>query len=330
MTLQLEIVIVCGFLGSGKTTLLLDYLNQPEAAGTAVIVNEVGEIDIDGAIVVEGAGVPSIMLSNGCVCCSLTSDFVATIQGLLVDREAGKGEPFHRILVECSGLSRPGPIVRALARLELSQLDVHVVATFDTMQGERCARQHDEVLAQLGAAHTVVLTKLDQASEVQKRQAYDAVRSINPLATVCNTADPRERVRSSVLAGAPRGLDISAVPSAGRVLQSFNRMGQSRHERVRVMLLQFTKILPWGELADWLDNLAAFCGERLLRLKGFVEVADCHDLLLIQSVGTVFSNPTRVPERDDIARNVVLIARDLSKADVLCIDPSLELRVTMH
>ena len=65
-----DFVVLTGFLGSGKTTLLRDFLAGPESADTAVIVNEAGEIGLDGVILNEGGGdTPIAMLSNGCICC---------------------------------------------------------------------------------------------------------------------------------------------------------------------------------------------------------------------------------------------------------------------
>ncbi|HEY9549285.1 MAG TPA: GTP-binding protein, partial [Kiloniellaceae bacterium] len=105
--------ILCGFLGSGKTTLLLDFLRTPEGAGTAVLVNDVGAIDVDGAVVADAGGDrPVAMLSNGCVCCSIGNDLAATIDDLVYGRIDAGLPPFRRMILECSGLSRPSPIVR--------------------------------------------------------------------------------------------------------------------------------------------------------------------------------------------------------------------------
>ncbi|MBE7200010.1 MAG: cobalamin biosynthesis protein CobW, partial [Parafilimonas terrae] len=85
MTEPLDFVVLTGFLGSGKTTLLRDFLTRPEAADTAVIVNEAGEIGLDGLILREtGGDVPMTLLANGCVCCQMTSDLAQTVEALLM------------------------------------------------------------------------------------------------------------------------------------------------------------------------------------------------------------------------------------------------------
>ena len=98
----IEFFVLTGFLGSGKTTLLRDFLEGCGAADTAVIVNEVGEIGLDGIVLREsGDSVPMAMLSNGCVCCQVGSDLAFTIDRLIVGRESG---PRHRLMrVEWAG-----------------------------------------------------------------------------------------------------------------------------------------------------------------------------------------------------------------------------------
>ncbi len=106
--MAVDLFLLCGFLGSGKTTLLVDYL-RTGAADTGVIVNEAGEVGVDGAIVANDSdSVPMTLLANGCVCCSLRSDLVHTLSALLdAPRPSGAG-PLKRVILECSGLSRPG------------------------------------------------------------------------------------------------------------------------------------------------------------------------------------------------------------------------------
>jgi G3E family GTPase len=131
-----EFVVLTGFLGSGKTTLLRDYLASPQAADTAVIVNEVGEIGLDGAILREtGGAVPMAMMANGCVCCQVGSDLEMTVDALLAADRPGAEGPLRRIILETSGLSKPGPVLRQLATLGHYRMRVSVVATYDAVRG---------------------------------------------------------------------------------------------------------------------------------------------------------------------------------------------------
>ncbi len=98
-------IVLTGFLGTGKTTLLRDFLDLPEAADTAFIINEAGEIGLDGAILADGGGdVRMAMLSNGCVCCIGGGSLAATVEALLAADRPGAQGPLRRIILETSGL----------------------------------------------------------------------------------------------------------------------------------------------------------------------------------------------------------------------------------
>ena len=103
-TASTQFVILAGILGSGKTSLLEALLDSGSKTSTAVIVNEVGAINIDGAVLSESArGITMATLSNGCVCCSLTNDLVTTVEELVALREEAGQAPFDRIVLECDG-----------------------------------------------------------------------------------------------------------------------------------------------------------------------------------------------------------------------------------
>lgn len=314
-----ELIVLSGFLGSGKTSLLVSHLAQVDTSDTAVIVNEVGQVDIDGAVVAADASLPSVLLSNGCVCCSLMNDLQTTIAALQGDRAERRLRPFTRIVLECSGLSRPGPIIRSLHRVRGPALDVRVLATFDTLQGERWLLAHDEVAAQLAAAQAIVLTKTDQATAEQRREAMALLLQLNPLATVIDEADPALRAR--------RAFDTVAVPALPTPV-AWKEMphGDMRrlrlgHRRTRTLWVELNPTWNWEHMSLWLDDLASFCGERLLRLKGFVQPSDSQYPVLVQSVGTLFSAPRPVPAHSGQRLGLVLITRGLSAHEIEALDP---------
>jgi len=310
---ELEVIILSGFLGSGKTTLLTHHMTDELAAHTAVIVNEVGQIDIDGAVVAAGTTVPSVLLSNGCVCCSMGSDLLDTIGRLQDDRVARGSEPFRRMILECSGLSRPGPIIRSLRRLPVHHLDVRIVTAFDTLRGARHLADHDEAAAQLAAAHAVVLTHTDAASSAERQAATELVRDINPLAQLIDEIEPARNARRA-FAPAPMTHSVMTLPDEPPARL---RLG---HRSVKTFLVHLSPALEWDQIAAWLDNVACFCGDRLLRLKGFVQPSDCRVPILVQSVGTVFSAPCPMPQAKPAQFGLVLIARGLSATDLDAID----------
>jgi G3E family GTPase len=309
-----DFVVLTGFLGSGKTTLLRDYLAGPDAADTAVIVNEAGEIGLDGVVLrEEGGDTPIAMLSNGCICCQAGSDLAYTIDRLLETERPGATGPLRRIVLETSGLSKPGPVLRQLASLAVHRLRVSVLATFDATRGAAVA-EFEEASAQWAAAHRIVVTKTDAVPAEALARAREEIAGVNPLAEIVATAD-RERAVAAAFAplatGAPipTPLPVVAAPSA--------------HPRIAVHLARPGGVFPYDDLAAWLDNLAGALGERLLRLKGLVRVTESARPVLVQSVGTVFSppRPFGAPEASP-PLFLVIIVRDLRAAELESIAPA--------
>src|SRR5262245_50085544 len=104
------VTLLVGFLGSGKTTLANRILSEQHDQRIAVIVNEFGDVGIDGQLIV-GVEDNLVELSNGCLCCTVQGDLADTLRQLLVRRSQTVGaKPFERIVIEASGLASPGPV----------------------------------------------------------------------------------------------------------------------------------------------------------------------------------------------------------------------------
>ncbi len=307
-----DFVVLTGFLGSGKTTLLRDFLAGPEAADTAVIVNEAGEIGLDGVILrEEGADTPIAMLSNGCICCQAGSDLAFTIDRLLATERPGATGPLRRIILETSGLSKPGPVLRQLAGLAAYRMRVSVVATFDATRGAETA-QFEEAAAQWAAAHRIVVTKADAVSADALARAAEEAASLNPLSEIVATAD-RDRAVAWAFAPLAANAPMPVLPQGAAT---------AAHPRIAVRLARPTGVLVYDDVASWLDNLAGALGERLLRLKGLVRVAESERPVLLQSVGTAFSAPRPFGEPDAASPLfLVIIARDLQAAELQAVSP---------
>ncbi|HCW20906.1 GTP-binding protein [Achromobacter sp.] len=312
--MAVDLFLLCGFLGSGKTTLLVDYLRDPASRDTGVIVNEAGEVGVDGVIVANDSdNVPMTLMANGCVCCSLRSDLVYTLSALLdAPRPDGEG-PLQRVILECSGLSRPGPIIASLADPELAArgLRLTVVCTDDCARDPDALAELDEAMAQFGAAHRIVLTKTDllPADALQARATRAA--NLNPLAAVIAEPDRRRAVQAA-FAPSQGVADLAGL--AARMLIAGSQA--AAHPRIRVMAARAHADISWTDFSEWLDNLAGLCGERLLRVKAVVRVNDCAEPILIQSVGTTFSAPQRLTRQPDAPDAIIVIARDIDAGQI--------------
>lgn len=308
-----DFVVLTGFLGSGKTSLLRDFLGHRDGADTAVIVNEVGEIGLDGVILRESGGdMPIAMLSNGCICCQAGSDLAYTVDRLLAaDRPTASG-PLRRIILETSGLSKPGPVLRQLAGLAEHRMRVTVVATFDAMRSTQIAA-FEEAASQWAAAHRIVVTKTDAVSDEDLERAKADIAALNPLSEIVATADRGK----AVAAAFARLAGIAPMPGLPRVAAG------TPHPRIAVRLARPIAVLAYDDLAAWLDNLAGALGDRLLRLKGLVRVVQSERPILVQSVGTAFSTPRPFGEPGHASPLfLVIIARDLENAELEAVLPA--------
>ena len=303
-----EFVLLTGSLGSGKTTLLCDYLSLANSAGTGVIVNEAGEINIDGAIVSSGRrDLAMTLLGNGCVCCSLGDDLHSAIDELLAVRRRSDATGFRRIVLETSGLAMPGPILRSLMRYDRAEYRIRIVSTLDAL-----APMTDEVMfpirsAQLTAATSIVFTKLDWAGNDQVKAKERVAKQFNPGASRIVMADRIARARAV--------FDPMHIETA-TALGQFEAIAATVHSRLGVFFAEWPAAVSWGDLTDWLEDLASVCGDRLLRAKGLVAVAGAPRCLLIDSIGATFAEP-RWLELDHSSRlGIVIIARDIGLAEL--------------
>lgn len=317
--MAIDLFLLCGFLGSGKTTLLVDYLRDPASSDTGVIVNEAGEVGVDGAIVANDSdNVPMTLMANGCVCCSLRSDLVYTLTALLdAPRPEGAG-PLKRVILECSGLSRPGPIIASLADPELASrgLRLTVVCTDDCARDPDALAEMDEAMAQFGAAHRIVLTKTDLLPPSGLHARAERAAALNPLAQVIAERD-RACVVQAAFAPSQGVADLAGL--ASRMLASSGQ--RAAHPRIRVMAARARAGISWTDFSEWLDNLAGLCGERLLRVKAVVRVSECAEPILIQSVGTTFSAPQRLTRQPDARDAIIVIARDIEADEIRALTP---------
>lgn len=313
---SVDLIVLCGFLGSGKTTLLVDFLRQDHLRDTAVIVNEAGEIGIDGVLVnesLEDSGMT--LLANGCVCCSLRSNLVDTVVELLDAPRPDGAPPLARIVLETSGISRPGPILASLADEYLAGrgLRVSVVCTFDAELGGLRHEQFDEAAAQLTAAQKIVFTKLDKVDDDVLLKQVAQASLINPLAELIHDRDRSKQVQDAFLFNPEKERHLVDMAVSAMSARSLSQA----HSRLFVMKGVVNSPVDWETLSCWLDDLAGICGERLLRVKALVHVTDCAEPILIQGVGTTYGMPRRMTQHISAPDVIVVITRDISADEIM-------------
>ena len=189
------------------------------------------------------------------------------------------------------------------------------VATYDATRGAEALDSYPEAAAQWAGAHRLVVTKQDAVDPARRRAAAAEAGRINPLAEIVADDD---RARAVVAAFAP--------PRSGAVpLGEIEPGPDGDHSGIRTVLVRPEGPIAADDLTVWLDNLAGLLGDRLLRLKGVVRVADDPAPLLVQSVGTLFA-PPRPFRGPDAGNFLVVIARDLAPGELDAVTPRLPVR----
>jgi len=305
---RLPVTVLTGFLGSGKTTLLGALLKRPELSRTAVIVNEFGEIPLDHELV-EASDEQIVQLSGGCLCCALRSDLGITLAGLLDRRARGELPRFERIVIETSGLADPAPILHQLmtdpglaSRLAVGR----TVTLVDAPTGEATLGRHPEARKQAAMADRLLITKGDVAAErVPALRA--ALAALNPTAIQADCLH----------GGIDPALVIGDAEEPERALPESVLLEAGHSDGVGSFAI--VRDAPIGAVALllFLQTLAEICGERLLRVKGIVALAEAPDRpAAIHGVQHVFHEPRWLegwPSADRRSR-LVFITRGVSQA----------------
>ncbi len=322
--------VLTGFLGAGKTTLLNKLLHDPALAGTAVIINEFGEVGLDH-LLVEAIDGEVAVLASGCVCCTLRSDLEETLRNLLIKRDRGEVPAFSRVLVETTGLADPAPIVQLLLNNPLVshylRLDA-VVTTVDAVNGSQQIGEHVEAVKQAALADRLLMTKTDLATPEQSDALRARLASLNPAAPVvdafkseakpdalfgCGLYDPDKKI-----ADVKRWLKEEAYVehSHGHA----HHHDTNRHDdHIRSFVLTADRPIPVGTLDMFFELVRANYGDRLLRMKGIVQPAESPDSpLVVHAVQHVFHPPARLAQWPDADRRtrIVFITRDLPERTI--------------
>ena len=260
------VTIVTGFLGSGKTTMLNQLLRAPHLADTVVIVNEFGEAGLDH-LLIEQAIENTVLLKNGCICCTVRGDVADTLETLFAQRASGAIPDFRRIAIETTGLADPGPVAHALVAEPgagyACVLD-GIVTTVDAMHGAETLTRHEEARRQVALADRILVTKTDLVADTAALEA--AVARLNPDAPRCRLA-----------MGAVSATDVFGLGPSTRAWLGRHQHHDHLHDHlldggIGTVLLTHAGPMRWEALRLWLESLLSLRGEAVLRLKGLVEM----------------------------------------------------------
>lgn len=304
------VTVVTGFLGSGKTTLLARVLRDPALANTAVLVNELGEVGLDHHLL-ERVNETTLLLENGCVCCTRRGELAGALRSLLEREARGKIPPVERVVVETSGLADPSPIPYTVLSdpvLRHHYAPGRVVATVDAVNGPLHLRENPESVAQIAASDLICVTKGDLTDEPAVIDLGRRLEKVNPAARLIPASD----LQAADIIETPRNPADATADGAQPALHA------GGEEAVRTLSLTFGEPLDWTAFGVWLSALLYAHGERVLRVKGLLDAGGTGPVS-INGVQHVIHPPEHLddwPGAEEPRSRLVFIVRGLEPSEI--------------
>ncbi len=329
----IPVSVLTGFLGSGKTTLLGKLLRHPGMGETAVLINEFGEIGLDHELL-EKVDNETVVMSSGCLCCTIRGDLVNALRSLYFRRVRGEVPPFKRVVIETTGLADPAPILHTL--MEDPILEAYfrldsVVATVDAVNGASQLDTQFESVKQAAVADRIILTKTDlpEAKETERLRAR--LHKLNPAAPILKISfgdvDPEQLFNAGLYDPKTKTADVQgwlraeAYEPAGHGHDHHHHDHDHDHDhdhhdhdqahaggddqdphdvnrhdkRISSTCLTLDEPVDWDSFSLWLGSLARYRGEDLLRIKGILNVAGEERPVAIHGIQHLFHPPARLP-----------------------------------
>jgi G3E family GTPase len=334
---RIPVTLVTGFLGSGKTTLINAGLKSPDLAKTVVVVNEFGEVGLDHQLYTSSNDAV-VVLENGCLCCTVRSDLIATMNSLYHDRAKGHLPDFNNVVIETTGLAEPSPVIQAF--LSEPTLDglyrvVKVVTVVDAVNWEATAQNHDEALRQVALADDVLISKLDIKGDDTFDELAAQLQAINPAAKIAKADFNFEAVAPLLMHKGFDAADSMADPTEWLSIATYEAYVQKIAEAdsvkdqdvpqhlaakgIESFVLTRANPLKREELQFLLDGIGQNLGTSLLRVKGLINILEVPGKpAVVQGVQHLLHNLTwleKWPNADERTR-IVFITQGIARSNL--------------
>jgi G3E family GTPase len=337
--MRIPVTLVTGFLGTGKTTLLNRLLNEAHGKRMAVIENEFGEVSIDDALLVD-SNQTVFKMSNGCLCCTINGDLVATLLDLVERRSE-----FDHVVIETTGVANPGPVIQTFIVnediAETFELDA-VVTLVDAKHLEKHF-ESKECKAQIAFADIVVLNKLDLVSEEEALATERRIRELNSLAFLLKTQRSQVEL-SQILNQHASSRDLTVVADDhghehdhcdhdhghehGHCEHEHGHHDSHAHghlhthhhdEDIQSVGCELAGDIDQGSFNTWFGQLIQTKGDDIFRCKGILSVNGRDHRVVVQTVHRVseVTSGAKWEAGDTHVSKIVFIGKGLDRSALL-------------
>lgn len=307
---RIPATVVTGFLGSGKTTLINRILTEQHGKKLAVIVNEFGEISIDGQLVIHDDQQQLVEFNNGCLCCTVRGDLIETL-----DRLQARAGSLDAILIETTGLADPAPVASTFFVSDDVKKKIRLdafVTVIDAVNIEINLEQSNEAVEQVAFSDIVLINKIDLATPEQIALVEAKIRKLNPLAVIHHTTNAE--------IGIDKVLNVGAFDLVQKLEVDPEFLGDHAHEHdaaVGSFVLHEEGPIDINRFSLWMNEMAQERGDDLYRTKGIFYAQGFRERVVFQSVRMLTTmRPDRAWGKDEQPMSqFVVIGKNLSREE---------------
>jgi G3E family GTPase len=306
---RIPVTVVTGFLGSGKTTLVNRILAEQHGRKIAVIVNEFGEISVDGQLVLNDDQENLVEFNNGCLCCTVRGDLVDTLSKLK-DRT-----DLDSILIETTGLADPAPVASTFFIADELKSETRLdsfVTLADAVNLESNLAEFEEAREQIAFADIILINKIDLVSETQIEAVERKIRALNPFARIHYTE------HSAIDLDKVFGVGAFDLDAKLEVDPTFLDDLEHEHDQsIGSFFLREERPVDINRFMLWLTPLLQERGDDLFRTKGIFHAHGFKERVVFQSVRMLTAmRPDRPwgPDEKKVTEFVV-IGRNLDREE---------------